>query len=217
MMSDTKNEIPQICVSEILDIVYCKRRWYLRSIEKQSGENNYITEGRILHSDVDVSSVRKDGDTVLVTNAVVYSNVHNLYGYCDLIQFEPLYNGVSVPYCDYKVEIIPVEYKHGKVRNCNEYNAQVVAYAMCLEEMYGCKINKGLIYFAEEDSYVSVDMTDFLRKVVENSVEFVKNYDNSVIKAFYSRKCRGCSMLDTCRPKELNISDYIEFLWKGDI
>lgn len=42
----------------------------------------------------------------------------------------------------------PVEYKHGKLRNEREYEIQLCAQAMCLEEMYHCpRIEAGDIFY----------------------------------------------------------------------
>lgn len=40
-----------------------------------------------------------------------------------------------------------MEYKHGEVREELEYELQVCAQAMCIEEMTGCSIKYGYLYY----------------------------------------------------------------------
>lgn len=205
-----------INISSILDAVYCKRRWYLHNIENLSAENAFMTEGKIDHEKIDTPSVYIDNGIVTAPNMQVYSNKLSLYGFCDLVRFEPDMNGINVPYCDYKVEPVPVEYKHGTVRICNEYIAQVTAYAMCLEEMYNCRVSREEIYFTKAHDTLKVDITDKHRELVLDAVNYIKNYDLISVLPQYSRKCRGCAMFDICSPRENNIAAYMQNLWDNE-
>lgn len=203
-----------ITLSSILDCVYCKRRYYLRNIEQQQNPSNiYLELGKQQHSDVDECTSGFIGDVFTMTNVSVYSEQYHLIGICDMIEFVESYDGENVIYLDYPVDIVPVEFKHGKKRCCNEYIAQVVAQAMCLEEMYKCKVKYGYIYYVDSDERFRVDITDNYRGMVIDAITFIDNYDLSLIKPLYSRKCKGCSMFDICRPRETNISDYVNELW----
>lgn len=208
------NSIP---ISAILDCVYCKRRWYLRNAERNiSSENEYMTIGTIQHEYVSKCHSEVINGVFTITNVLVYSELYNMIGLCDTIELFRDSDGVKTPYCDYRVNIVPVEYKHGKVRMCNEYMSQVAAQAMCLEEMYRCRIDRGCIYFVDANERFTVEIDDKLRKTVTDAVDFIKGYDFELIKPSYSRKCRGCSMFDICDPREINIHDYLNILWDGD-
>lgn len=209
-------DFDSIPISSVLDYVYCKRRWYLHSIEHEQESNIYIELGSIEHEYVDECHLNITNGVLTATNVAVYSNEYSLAGICDMVEFHEKFDGVRVPYCDYTVEIVPVEYKHGKVRSCNEYIAQVVAQAICLEEMYDCKIEKGYIYFVDADERYEVEITDKYRKMVFDAVDFIKNYNFENIKPEYSRKCKGCSVFDVCCPREINIRDYMDILWRCD-
>ena len=132
----------------------------------------------------------------------------NLTGICDSIVFSYGENGVLVP-------LFAMEVKHGKVRDCNEYKAQLTAQVMCLEEMYGCTIRNSYLYYFDDNSIVNVEINNSVRKLVTDAVSYIREYDGIVIPAKYGRKCNGCSMYDICNPRETNISDYIRKLW-GD-
>lgn len=205
-----------IALSRLAECVYCHRLWYLKSLERLSNDNVFIIDGRIEHEEVHSDYIYADNDRVSVTNLLVYSNNLSLMGVCDLVEFESDFNGVRVPYCDYRVKVSPVEYKRGKIRKANDQIAQVTAQAMCLEEMYDCRIDTGYIYYTESGERLEIDISRTYRDVVSRTIDFIKHYNYEYIKPAYSRKCRGCSMFEICSPRELNIDAYLNVLWKGD-
>ena len=198
----------EITLSSILDCVYCKRRYYLRSVERQEDINAYMELGKEEHEQVDKSSIKYDSGKYTVTNMTVYSDKYNLYGICDEVIFEESLDGAYIDFLGINADIYPVEFKHGKVRHCNEYIAQVVAQTICLEEMYQCSIKKGSIYFVDADEYYDFDISEALRRMVYDAIDYIQNYNGSPIKPIYSKKCRGCAMFDICSPKALSIKIY---------
>ena len=81
----------EITLSSILDCVYCKRRYYLRSVERQEDINAYMELGKEEHEQVDKSSIKYDSGKYTVTNMTVYSDKYNLYGINQLISCSPLF------------------------------------------------------------------------------------------------------------------------------
>ena len=205
-----------IRINEILDCVYCKRRWYLHNIELSSNDNYYIIDGKEKHKDVDKNTCVFKPNGFDITNVAVYNPDMNLYGICDMIHCEYDEYGVITPYSNKPVVIKPIEYKHGKLRNCLEYKAQCVAQAMCLEYMFNCQIQNCQIYFIDDKSYMDIQIDESLRQTVISAIEFIKTYCNQHIDFKYSRKCKNCSMYDICSPRELNIQDYMRYVWSGD-
>lgn len=198
-----------ILLSSILDVVYCKRRWYLHTIEQQNcSDNVFLTLGKQAHEKVDENNTFYCHNCMVYTNFRVYSEAMHLTGICDSVVFAYDENGVSIP-------LFAMEVKHGKVRDCNEYKAQLAAQVMCLEEMYGCVIRNSYLYYFDDNSIVNVEINDAVRKLVIDAVSYIREYDGVVISAKHGRKCKGCSMYDICNPRETNISDYISKLW-GD-
>lgn len=204
----------EITLSSILDCVYCKRRYYLRNVEHQENINVYIELGKEEHEEVDKSSIKYDSGKYIVTNMAVYSDKYNMYGICDEVIFEESFDEAYIEFLGINADLYPVEFKHGKVRHCNEYIAQVVAQAICLEEMYQCNIKKGSIYFVDANEYYDFDISEALRGMVYEAIDYIQNYNGLPVKPTYSKKCRGCAMYDVCAPKQQNIQEYIEGLWK---
>ena len=204
----------KITPGSILDCVYCKRRYYLRSIEQREHTNVYMELGKEEHESVDKSSITYNDGKYIVTNMAVYSSKYELYGICDEVIFEESDDGVDVDMLNIRAMIYPVEFKHGKVRHCNEYISQVVAQALCLEEMFHCSIKKGCIYFVDADEYFDFDISEPYRKIVYDAIEFIIKYNGYPIKPQYSRRCKGCALFDVCAPKKLAIENYMKELWE---
>ena len=209
-------ESHDISLSSILDLVYCKRRYYLRSVERLDDVNVDMVLGKQGHEDVDKYKISYSDGAYSITGMRVYSDEYDLYGICDVVEFIQSDDGVDVDFLNDRVEIVPVEYKHGKVRHCNEYIAQVVAQALCLEEMFKCTINKGSIYFIDADEYFDFEITKSYRQLVYDAIDFFHGYDGRVVKPEYGRKCKGCAMFDTCGPKKHKIQEYMDELWGWD-
>lgn len=206
-----------ITLSSLLDVVYCKRRWYLHHVEHLNNSDNiFISMGKLQHEYVDENHIEYHEDFVRMTNFQVYSNKYHLVGICDAIDFIYDSFGIYVPFIDSPVRIVPVELKHGRYRICNEYICQLVAQVICLEEMYDCKISNGIIHYVNDNVNYDVFITDKYRQMCFDAIDFVCNYSGDLIRPNYSRKCKGCSMMDDCRPRDICISDYIDRLWSVD-
>lgn len=212
----TLMEDDRIWISSILDAVYCKRRWYLCCVEGFDAMNYKIEQGSQAHEEVDKNRTDIGVDCVTCTNLRVYSEKLGLVGFCDEVRFEYCENGAVVPYTDYPVRIVVVERKLSKSVSEIERIAQLTAYVMCLEEMYGCDIEYGYLYYVTDDECKKVDVSQSHRQMVLDAVDFMRNFDGGDIKPEYSyRKCKNCAMLDICRPRETDISEYMNRLW-GD-
>lgn len=62
-------------------------------------------------------------------------------------------------------------YKHGKVRTEEEYELQLCAQAMCLEEMYQTSICEGALFYISSHRRFPVKLTEELRERVCQMVD----------------------------------------------
>lgn len=76
-----------ILISSIEDVVFCKRRYYLRQIEGLQDINVYMELGKQQHEDVDISSFSMENETYKMTNVTVFSHQYHLQGVCDVVEF----------------------------------------------------------------------------------------------------------------------------------
>lgn len=98
--------------------------------------------------------------------------------------------------------LYPVEYKHGKLRDEQEYNIQLCAQAMCLEEMYHTAIPEGAIFYLSSHRRQTVALDEPLRRLVWETAEKLHHIRDtlSIPAARYSEKCQRCSLREYCMP-----------------
>lgn len=201
-----------ITATEILDFVYCNRRWYLHTLEQKSNENEYIIKGNIAHQDVHKSNIVYLEDKIVLTNVVASNDSLGLTCICDKVELIFDEEGISTKYSDKKVVINLIEFKRGKLRNCVEYKAQVVAQVFCIEQLFNVVLDEAFIYYIESEEFQTIKVTTELRNLVQNSITKIRlqEFDNVV----YNRKCKGCSMVEYCDIRTLNIENYLKVLWE---
>jgi CRISPR-associated exonuclease Cas4 len=182
---------------------FCTRRAALIMLENAWNDNEYTAEGTMSHERVHTKGQIKRGDTIFLYDFHVHSDMMRLNGKCDCIEATLDESGNTFPFYEGSFKLYPVEYKHGVIRNEEEYNIQLCAQAMCLEEMYACKIPAGAIFYINSHRRMEVLFDDMLRgKVTATANALYEILDSMTIpQADYSVKCKKCSLIDFCLPK----------------
>ena len=108
-----------------------------------------------------------------------------------------------IPAVEYPVRLYPIEYKHGSIRDEEEYKVQLCAQAICLEEMFDTTISEGALFFISSHRRQTVTFDSALRKRTEELANKLRNIrlTLSVPMAEYGPKCRRCSLAELCMPK----------------
>ena len=124
-------------------------------------------------------------------------------GNCDIVEFHPSEEGISIPYDCKRYLPKPIEYKRGEPKQYQADDLQLCAQAMCLEEMLLCNIDKGYLYYGETRRRTEVVFSPDMRETVKAYCEemhhlYVKQYTP---KVKISKKCNACSLKDICLPK----------------
>ncbi|MCM1100268.1 MAG: CRISPR-associated protein Cas4 [Clostridium sp.] len=196
---------------------YCKRRCSLLALEQIWQENEYTAAGRIQHKRVHTARTEQRGEVINIYEMPVFSRRLGVSGFCDCVEARLSPSGVSVPYGEGKYTFFPVEYKHGIVRDEEEYHLQLCAQAICLEERFGTQVQKGAIFFIDAHRRDEVVLTEELRaKTWETAKEISKMIeDQKLISAVYGAKCKKCSLQEVCRPRIVKSSrPYNDRLWE---
>lgn len=207
----------RLLISLITQYAYCPRRLYLEAVEQYAADNIYTAEGTIQHKRVHEPKIEKRGSEIRITGLSVHSDALNLIGICDEIKCTVSRYGCYIPLLDEKCKIIPTEFKHGKAGyRHEEYDLQLTAQVMCLEEMFECNIEKGEIYFIGSKTRTEVQITDAAKKKVQKILIRINQIiDGHVIpKAKYMKRCPKCSMYAICNPKTDMILRYMRGLWE---
>jgi len=204
-------------ISGIQHFYFCKRQWALIHIENQWNENFLTAEGRNIHENAHDEKKHKNRGSILTYNSMhIKSDKLEISGVCDVVEFIPDENGISIFGHSGCWRVRPVEYKHGKNKTNDCDKAQVVCQALCLEEMLCCEINEAVIYYFETKHREIVDITDELRmsvinKIMEMHNYFIKGYTPNVKP---SKACEACSLSDICMPNTLDkgrsVHEYIK-------
>ncbi|MEZ6033371.1 MAG: CRISPR-associated protein Cas4 [Planctomycetaceae bacterium] len=98
--------------------------------------------------------------------------------------------------------ITPVEYKRGKPKTNNCDRVQLCAQTMCLEEMLGVTIQRGDLFYGQQQRRTEVIMDDELRQITQLTAERLHALirEQRTPFAVREKKCETCSMLSVCIP-----------------
>ena len=99
--------------------------------------------------------------------------------------------------------VYPVEYKRKTQKKTDEDKLQLVAQAMCLEEMFSTNIQEGAIFYGETRKRERVEFSDALRKEVKDMFQKMHEYykRNYTPKVKQSKGICACSLKDICLPR----------------
>ena len=190
-------------LSWLSQVCYCPRRAALLLNERLWEESSDTAKGRSEHQRVHTQRVEKRGDYLKLYEFTVFSDRLSLLGKCDCIEAVRDENGCHIPAADFPVQLYPVEYKHGTVRQEEEYQIQLCAQAMCLEEMFHTTIPEGALFFISSHRRVPVPLDEALRMRTEAMAAALWDIRHrlTVPAAQYSAKCRRFSLRELCMPK----------------
>lgn len=173
-----------------------------------------------MHKRAHDQSIREHrGDTIVVRGLTVHSSTMGVVGQCDVVEFHRSNHGHPLYGEDGLWTEIPVEYKRGHSKTSDADRLQLVAQAMCLEEMCASTIPHAYLYYGETRAREKVEMTDDLRGTVRKSLaEMHSLYDKHWIpKAKFGKACKSCSLFDICMPKTRDVKTYMDEMLKGSI
>lgn len=218
-----------IPLSYLSQYYYCPRRAALLLIERLWSENIYTTAGSIIHQRVNEARQEKRSDLVRLTSLPLRSLKMGLLGVADSVEFYADRDGFKVQDLAGRWEIVPVEYKHGRVRDELEYEVQLAGQAICLEEMLRVTVRRGFIYYAGDRRRKEVPITSKLRQLVQEGAAalhamLIAGQTPSIVA---SSKCRKCSLGNDCFPLvppggrggkkrkvKTSAARYIKSIWK---
>ncbi len=195
-----EHRMESIPVSALQHAVYCMRQCALIHLERLWEENRFTAEGRVLHQIIDESGHRRKSGVRQVMSLPIYSTRLNLTGVADMVEFHERPTGTT-PF--------PVEFKRGKAKVHRADEVQLCAQALCLEEMTDTEVPIGAFYYNQTKRRREVSFEAELRTLTETTVGQVAAlfaHGRTPPAEYEAAKCRGCSLLDQCRPKAMEHS-----------
>lgn len=212
------NEEDYLQLSGIQHFCFCRRQWALIHIEQQWEENYRTIDGLIMHRNVhDETFHEKRGNKIITRAMSVSSSKLGISGECDAVEFIKDSDCVSIFGTEGKYSVVPVEYKRGEPKENESDVMQLMAQAMCLEDMLCCSINFGYIYYGETRHRLKIIFDDELRNRTEKTIQemhslFSRKHTPKVKR---TRACNACSLKNICLPVicgNKSASDYIRRL-----
>ncbi|MDD2364696.1 MAG: CRISPR-associated protein Cas4 [Desulfuromonadaceae bacterium] len=182
-------DLEPIMISALNHYLFCPRRCALVHMEQVWSENIYTMRGNEVHENVHDDSSHEVSGIRCERALPVWSRRLNLTGKTDLVEF---HNGI--PY--------PIEYKAGRHKEFENDFIQLCAQALCLEEMFGVRVEKGAIFWHGSRERKEIVFTEIMRQRVENVVLLVaemlaKRITPSPVN---DKRCEGCSLKESCLP-----------------
>ncbi|MEG1912785.1 MAG: CRISPR-associated protein Cas4 [Cloacibacillus sp.] len=213
-----------ILISGLQHLTFCERQWMLIHVEQLWAENLLTIEGDHLHQNVHQIGSESRGSVKLASGLQLRSSRLGLYGVADMVEFHrDDENGVIIPAFKDKTkkwQPYPIEYKRGRKRWDTADEVQMCAQAICLEEMLGCKIEEGALFYGEPKRRTQISLTAKLREEVEAKCARARQLAAGLSPPVYTpgKQCKNCSMQEYCMPDETRFSDrsrkYCESLFK---
>lgn len=205
-----------LMLSGLHHFAFCKRRWALVHLENQWEDNVKTVEGNIMHEichDTDFSESR--GNLMIIRGLYLSSYKLGVTGQCDVVEFTLRNDEKGAVLFGRKGtwDVCPVEYKKGRPILGLTDISQLCGQALCLEEMFACKIDYGYLYYGETRKRQKVIFTNELREQVKAMINEMHEYYRRgyTPKVKTTPKCKSCSLKELCLPKlcrNLSVSNY---------
>lgn len=197
-----------IPISALQHHLFCPRQCALIHIDGLWAENQLTAHGKVLHERSDTPGAqqrrspscsldppRSAPDSKRIIRAMpLLSRRLGLTGKADQVEI--------IGPEGHEQTIRPVEHKRGKPKHLDHDRVQLVAQAMCLEEMFGVTITQGDLFYHAIRRRETVDITNRLRSTVQRVTEEIRHNItlNIAPRADRQPKCKNCSLLNLCLP-----------------
>ena len=171
---------------------YCPRRFYLEYELGEMEDNEHILLGRYLHRNINEEKVIQEGDTLIHQQQWVWSERLGVSGIIDAVE-------------EKDDQLVPLEFKKGKMANHLNDHFQLCAAALCLEERTGRSIAYGEIFYHANRRRQRVQFTPQLRQMTVDAIAAARLTAVGKIPPpiDYPQKCHACSLRLICLPFEV--------------
>jgi len=187
-----------IPLSALQHFLFCSRQCALIHVERQWAENQFTADGCILHDRVDEPALERRAGVRIVRAMPLRSLALGVSGIADVVELRGQ-GGDKRPY--------PVEYKRGKPKAHRADEVQLCAQALCLEEMFGCAIPEGALFYGQTRRRQAVPLDAELRRLttqIATETRALLSGRETPPPVYEPRKCDTCSLIDICKPKQMS-------------
>lgn len=187
-----------LLISALNQYLFCPRRCALMHTEGIWMDNAHTAKGTLVHEHTDFAGYESTDGVKSLRALALYSKAHGLSGRADIVEVREVENAVGIV-CEYT----PVEYKKGKRRQFDNDEVQLCAQALCLEEMFATRVERGFIFHATSKRRREVAFDEALRQLTVDTIEAVRRLLASGVTppARFLPRCDGCSLRGVCLPE----------------
>ncbi|MEO8927622.1 MAG: CRISPR-associated protein Cas4 [Caulobacteraceae bacterium] len=180
-----------IPLSALQHHLFCPRQCALIHVEQMWAEDVATAEGRILHEKVDGGRPESRPGVHTARGVAIRSLALGVSGRADVVE---LHGRPPRPY--------PVEYKRGKPKSHRADEVQLCAQAICLEEMFGCDVPQGALFYGVTRRRLAINIDAELRALTARvAAEARANIlAGRTPPPVLMPACRRCSLMDLCQP-----------------
>lgn len=196
-------------ISALQHLAFCERQCALIHVERLWADNDRTAEGHELHAKVDEGYKAYRKGLKQFSGVQVHSLELGIAGRLDVVELTKQEAGPDN--CLFlriagHWTIAPVEFKRGKVKKHDADSVQLCAQALCLEEMTGCLVPTGSLFYAQTRRRTEIALDESLRQRTKQLIlrhrEIVSQ--NLLPGPVVKRHCKSCSLVDLCQPRLTN-------------
>ena len=198
------SDLDALSISYLNALEYCPRRFYYECALSEFVDNVHTVEGTMRHERSDSGATTTHEGVTTLRRVRVWSEKLHLSGFADVVE-------------ENEGQLTPIEYKKGKMGEWLNDHVQLCAQALCLEEMLGCQIDKGYIFYFGSVRREEIAFTPTLRQHTRETIDLafallergtlppplVGKQTRREGLPSYHPKCRDCSLEPLCLPREV--------------
>lgn len=187
-------------ISALQHQLFCPRQCALIHLEQQWLENAATTQGKILHERVDDGVADRRRGLRVVRGVSLRSQALGVTGRADAVELHRAAPGAPSGW-----RPLPVEYKRGKPKAHRADEVQLCAQAICLEEMFGCAVPEGALFYGvtRRRTVVAIDaeLRALTARIAADVHAMLASGDTPAPVA--TPACAQCSLEPACRPRAI--------------
>jgi CRISPR-associated exonuclease Cas4 len=222
-----KQQEDYLPISMLNQLEYCERRFYLMHVMGEMEVNAHVLEGTLRHGKAHTAGRESEGGVVTRRKVYVWSDELRIAGFADVVEESPVagldtsrdastspqqsaapLSMAGLLDLQGSRELVPVEYKKGRMGKWLNDHIQLCAQALCIAERTGAVTPKGYIFYFGSRHREEVEFTPELRQRTVQSIERA----HQIVAAHHLppplenyNKCRDCSLEPICLPREVKM------------
>lgn len=185
------SDLVSVPLSALEHYAYCPRQAALIHVDSYFDANADTVRGDLAHAAVDQAGPGQDRNGHRVWHALpVWSYEFGLHGVCDTVEF-------------LDDQPIPIEHKSGKYLPGGPADLQVAGQALCLREMFGVTVSRGVVFAGRNRRRHEVVIDQALTDRVIDATSAIRELiqTGTLPPPVHDRRCARCSLRPGCEPE----------------